>query len=404
MTLQPTIPVAEIGLDGPISCLSFFPENQHILLVGIYELHDVGEQDKSGNPQVRSGRIVTLEVDEHLLVHPHICTVASFGLESLTINSKIIHVEQVSAGILDLRFSPVRSTDVAVATSVGRVDLYHLHPESLGLTRMRSFNLTVDSALVLHLDWQPQAPTAQHSRIAVTLSDGRIAVSEASEGKHGTAFIQAHSLEAWFVAWDPLEPRSIYSGGDDSCFCVSSLPIDDVGGAEVDESNGVSANEVTNHPLYCNRKFHYAGVTSILPFPLTIDGHKIVLTGSYDETLRVLRAENGRQNWKIDFEMALGGGVWRLQILEHKEVKSEGTWSLTILASCMHAGPKIVQLNFRASMPLSARVVAEFAGHSSMNYASDARQERTRDWTIVSSSFYDKKLCLWRLGNIDGAN
>lgn len=42
-------------------------------------------------------------------------------------------------------------------------------------------------------------------------------------------------------------------------------------------------------------------------------------------------------------------------------------------------------------------VMAKFEEHESMNYGSDVQPgSRGREKTIVSTSFYDKRMCLWR--------
>lgn len=41
--------------------------------------------------------------------------------------------------------------------------------------------------------------------------------------------------------------------------------------------------------------------------------------------------------------------------------------------------------------------MAKFEEHESMNYGSDVQPgSRGREKTIVSTSFYDKRMCLWR--------
>ena len=284
-----------------------------------------------------------------------------------------------------------------MATSIGQVDVFKMDTKNLEVWKIRSFVVEAQSILILHLDWFQGLRPSDEIRIALALSDGRIAILKAQPQKYKVTFIRAHSLEAWYVAWDTLEPCSMYSGGDDSSFCVSSDP-DEQASQFADDARESEFEDTRSQALYCNQKIHQAGVTSILPHPNEIDGDKIVLTGSYDETLRVLRQKNGRSNWEVKMEIPLGGGVWRLKFLTsttNRDQLSEKTWSLTVLASCMHAGPKVVGIDFDGSMPNCATVVAEFDEHGSMNYASDARLNSILGWDIVSSSFYDQKLCLW---------
>ena len=76
--------------------------------------------------------------------------------------------------------------------------------------------------------------------------------------------------------------------------------------------------------------------------------------------------------------------------------------SYTLLASCMHAGTRIVQLS-RSGDEWEFAVLAKFEEHKSMNYGSDVQpliggvgtEQQKR--VIVSTSFYDKLMCVWRV-------
>jgi hypothetical protein len=179
---------------------------------------------------------------------------------------------------------------------------------------------------------------------------------------------------------------------------------------------------------------HGAGVTAILPFPETnnegeggIHGddldilhikvgdnlgdpqHGLILTGSYDDHLRVYDPVKRSVHHEGDFD--LGGGVWRLKFLPNgcfnfqdsrSDTKHPGLWR--VLASCMYAGAQILQLEHHDS-GWTCTTVANFKEHKSMNYASDyhygtwkgeggGKEQRL---LIVSTSFYDKLLCVWEV-------
>ena len=72
-----------------------------------------------------------------------------------------------------------------------------------------------------------------------------------------------------------------------------------------------------------------------------------------------------------------------------------------ILASCMHAGAKILEVWRDECGEWFIDVVAKFDEHESMNYASTGRPRYgagvMEGFTIVSTSFYDKKLCVWEI-------
>lgn len=68
-----------------------------------------------------------------------------------------------------------------------------------------------------------------------------------------------------------------------------------------------------------------------------------------------------------------------------------------ILASCMHAGSRAVKLCKGGDGIWSFEVIASFEEHKSMNYGSDVQPSDEPAKSIISTSFYDKLLCLWRL-------
>ena len=151
------------------------------------------------------------------------------------------------------------------------------------------------------------------------------------------------------------------------------------------------------------------------------DEEEVVLTGSYDECLRVLVPGLGRR-WGCKAEKKLGGGVWRVEVLgwrDERNVAAEGegdSGSRTsrgtrylALASCMHAGARVVEVRCDEEQKWEIQVLARFEEHESMCYASAAVREAGGDgvrtgedgkegaqkWRFVSTSFYDRRACVW---------
>jgi diphthamide biosynthesis protein 7 len=65
----------------------------------------------------------------------------------------------------------------------------------------------------------------------------------------------------------------------------------------------------------------------------------------------------------------------------------------------MHAGARIVKVQADDAGNWAIEVLAKFEEHKSMNYGSDVQPGGSGDGgqqTIVSTSFYDKLLCLWK--------
>ena len=110
-------------------------------------------------------------------------------------------------------------------------------------------------------------------------------------------------------------------------------------------------------------------------------------------------------------EVCLGGGVWRLQLVRtERGVLSDGgeEWKFLVLASCMHAGTRVVRVTrtLGENAGWDIEVLAEFTEHQSMNYASDVwkpeggydlQGKEMSALLCISSSFYDRRLCLWRV-------
>lgn len=173
----------------------------------------------------------------------------------------------------------------------------------------------------------------------------------------------------------------------------------------------------------------------------------VYLTGSYDDTLRILSVPDGvtvRQP-RVLHEVGLGGGVWRMKVLEDstsrkreseeegdEEDDGKGTWEYhaMLLVSCMYAGAKVVEIRGEAEIvneelkggalewTWTSREVGRTEEHESMCYACDVQPEDdTEDGQegraegegdcqgrgeriVVSCSFYDKRLCLWKWSGV----
>lgn len=133
---------------------------------------------------------------------------------------------------------------------------------------------------------------------------------------------EAHSLEAWTLAWTYSKTESgieygdspeLYSGGDDSVLCRHGLCGRPVLGSPND-GNMPSPDYDFQAPIR-DTKTHMAGVTAILPLQPVFHGEQVLLTGSYDEYVRLLLPVEGGKRPKLLAEKRLGGGVWRLKIL-----------------------------------------------------------------------------------------
>ena len=312
-------------------------------------------------------------------------------------------MQKTDYGVLDLKFSPKDDDVFAVAASSGTIDIFHLSIlENALLTRIHTFEIFDAFSLVLSLDWCPIV--GSETRLALSSSDGRLAVIVFSS-EQSCCQLEAHSLEAWCVSWDNTGHETFYSGGDDSALYVHTdwrLRLEKCVSRRVCQAFEKGEDEEKYVPFSRDLKVHGAGVTAIIPIGKDANDDAFIITGSYDEHLRILKRQTGKKTWQTAAYLQLGGGVWRIKLIDkqaHDGVIRPGT--LKILASCMHAGPRIVQVELSQQGSWSLKLVAQFVEHESMNYASDVAEafpvSRHGTKTIVSSSFYDKKLCVWRL-------
>ncbi|KAH7139185.1 hypothetical protein B0J11DRAFT_423585 [Dendryphion nanum] len=385
--------VKSLTLDLPPSCIELWPWNTQYAVIGTYNLEkseeksdgDVeiveeheGEEKKS---QQRSGSLVMVRIEGD--------------------DVGIVQTLSTPSAIFDLHFFPGKASIMAIATSTGTIELYRMLdkngkaidqcPDSSvipTLVELRSIRVCPEDVMVTSFLWLPIGTT-----VVVTLSTGEVELRKIpfDEDQNSTLEVTlgTHSLEAWTAAFLP-DVSAIYSGGDDStliCYGFSDTTSEGSGGSF--ETNWIEGNRTV---LWSDRKTHGAGVTAILPLPTNSD-QILLLTGSYDDHIRLISAPSfGRRS--ILAEGNLGGGVWRLKLLQCNQNFTD----ILILASCMYAGARIVKLFQDAKSEWHFEVVAKFEEHKSMNYASECLPEINEKGhrTFITTSFYDRLLCLWR--------
>ena len=271
-------------------------------------------------------------------------------------------------------------------THLGNMELIHN-------TARASSSPEVAAMVADEEDNEGDDPSEDGMVLAFSLSNGRVGYIAIAAQQLISSTGHAHSLEAWMVAWSTLVDsdsiRTLYSGGDDSAFCRNNPQF-----------LGPGIEPGPYQHMSRDIKTHEAGVTAILPIPNQTTGAEVVLTGSYDEHIRVLVFPENSKKPKLLAEQRLQGGVWRLKVLDLIKSGEKGEISFRVLASCMHAGARVVKVERSDDKTWSIRVLAKFTEHESMNYASDARDALQGEYpgvTVVSTSFYDRKLCVWNI-------
>ncbi|KAM0205964.1 hypothetical protein ACHAQI_008638 [Fusarium lateritium] len=389
-----------LTLDLPPSCIQFCPVHPGLFVVGTYNLEkneeDVQENKRDGDddeavtatktPQSRNGSLLVYKVD---------------GTELHLVQT----VSQPSA-ILDLRFHPGKDLGdiLAVVSSTGTLAVFKLDPTENASSPLQHISTSRcddigEDVLFLQCNWHPEIPDL----IGVTTSTSAARLLRLDEKYRIMDYANLNipnSLEAWCIAFSSGKPDTdqdkiqvtAYCGGDDSMLRYTSCISD------LNEPDPIC--EEPYSPITI-KGTHNAGVTAILPLPLLMKNNgRVVVTGSYDDYFRVfivhdLHETYGMKKVELVLEENMGGGVWRLDLVKIQE-GAEST-KLRILASCMHAGARIVDLDVKDGNDWTCSVLARFEEHKSMNYGSDFVRdndgaERLR---CVSTSFYDKLLCLW---------
>lgn len=291
-----------------------------------------------------------------------------------------------------------------------------------------------EDVLFTYFAWHPSIPAL----VAITTASGQIILAHIHDDYQSLDVLEnpilEHSLEAWVVAFSPSTPsqqsspdqaskaapplattNTIFSGGDDSILQYTTY-------------DPASSDGLPTPYSPITVRDHTAGVTAILPLPLSLSNSSqqhIVLTGSYDDTLRVfaiapLHTTYGAKRARLLAECNLGGGVWRLSVIGEPTISTTTTtngteWAVTVLASCMHAGTRVLRITGRdddgSGSSVEIEILARFEEHKSMNYGSDWARlaggggESILDeggrplGIIVSTSFYDRLLCVWSMSN-----
>ena len=341
------------------------------------------------------------------------------------------HVQTLSypSALLDLHFHPSQDGHDVLATvsSTGTLSFFQLSPSERPITPLIKLATHKplgerEDVLFLSCAWHPYLPYL----LAVTTSDYQVHILRVDDSwnayQTSSSPVITHTLEAWTVVFSPCltfspavaddsDPRSsqevtLYSGGDDSKLLTTTCCYDGNQG----EHAGNSADLVTTPYPAVTVKGHTAGVTAILPLPLTLEDQSgVVVTGSYDDCLRVYSIHpqvNGImiRPPKLLAEKNLGGGVWRLKLVSigmapRESDDSEAHWSALVLASCMHAGTRVLEVRGDHGDYCEINVLGRFEKHKSMNYGSDFQpgtERYGRTLHCVSTSFYDRLLCVWK--------
>lgn len=264
--------------------------------------------------------------------------------------------------ILDMKWH--RTSDdkiLTTADSKGKAHFYSASDDNL--LQEKTMLVVDDDALCLSADWYK---TEHPDKVAYSLSSGNLAIVQLGESEPIVIKTwNGHSLEAWIIACDYINPDVLYSGADD---CLLKM---------WDLRTGVNRACITS-------KRHSMGVCCIQAHPTR---EHIFCSGSYDELVYVW--DNRTMKRPIS-EIATGGGVWRLKWDPHGRDR--------LLAACMHNGYKVIDFLDELNNP---SITLSYDKHESLAYGVDwcldlIQAGNSKETIFASCSFYDKLLTVWK--------
>lgn len=264
-----------------------------------------------------------------------------------------------TAAILDAKWLVVSNKCLLIAASaLSEILVYELRADDR-LHLIDTINLASESdenLLTLAIDIRGLINT---ENLIASDSSGKVSLLKVTQNqivKERTW--KAHSFEAWTCAFDKWNANIVYTGGDDTF-----MHVYDIRAADVQQT--------------IKNKCHMAGVTSFLSF-----SENCLITGSYDEYLRIFDARNWRQPVT---DLQLFGGIWRI-----KPSKCDRN---LLLCACMYKNFSVCRINSELN---ELKLVAEYTKHESICYGADWAPNRlcNGDQIMVTCSFYDKKLCI----------
>ncbi|OGE49756.1 hypothetical protein PENARI_c020G06510 [Penicillium arizonense] len=381
-TIQHPQSATTVFLDQPPSCLEFCPEAPDYFVVGTYLLSENKTEDGEIQ-QSKTGSIQLWKLDP--------------------VNKALSQVQRVAVpyAVFDLHFHPKHKNIFAIASSVGSVSLFEVSASisagddasttSPSITQLWTKQVHEDPSIpALFLAWAPENwfPRSSADGFAVTFSDSRTAVfgtegdlrDEDSLFEWGT-FEAKQMIEVWFVALSTASTASEERNPSNIPFMFTGNDFGSLHTRRLDNTAALDDTDEHISPILLEHddraRHHTAGVTAILPLGVPLfDDAPVLLTGSYDEGLRVYHAT---RRGEVLAEQCLDGGVWRLQLLNTTQVPESADalnvteWSFLVLASCMHAGTRLVRVTCTqqdGTPEWGIEVLAKFTEHESMNYAS----------------------------------
>uniref|UniRef100_A0A2P2IC08 methylated diphthine methylhydrolase n=1 Tax=Hirondellea gigas TaxID=1518452 RepID=A0A2P2IC08_9CRUS len=272
------------------------------------------------------------------------------------------------SAILDMKWSCNRVNGcilLAAVTSVGEVIILKLNEckENPRLDLYSQYQIGDGSTLALSLDWCNRKIQSNNPMITVSDSKGDINIFELQQQKLTLKnHTSSHKFEAWITAFNYWNPSLVYSGGDDCKFIGYDIRC------------GLENTIFTN-------KEHGAGVTSLHSNDVR---EHLLASGSYDEIVRLWDTRHMRRSVR---ECCVSGGVWRLK---WRPLSGD-----ELITACMYNNFHVLREN-EVCNGGGLEIIESYTEHESIAYGVDWSWQQGEETTIVSASFYDNFVSLWK--------
>jgi len=368
---------SELSADSVEFCPT--PGYQELLTIGTYFVSQ--SEAENFSPSQRKGRIYLLE----LVGGDDSDSQAEVGDRTGLEVRQSLEVDAV----LDMKWSCSTATGgqplLAVADAKGTVSIYNLTESNTLMLKDQASIKQQDLApttkreqegedIALSLDWNDRkGPNQNGLKIAVSGSRGNVILfdviinGDCVKLQRSAFLTKCHDFEAWIVAFavtDAGEAELVYTGGDDAALKAFDARCCDITSSE-------------SRPVLVNRKHHTAGVTSLL---CDIRTDYRLFSGSYDDTLATWDTRMFRSPVE---QVGMGGGVWRIR--QHLTADNN-----LLAVAAMYNGFHIYDVTTNSS-------AVHFTGHDSIAYGVDIYPGQLDTLTLVSCSFYDHLVKLWKV-------
>ncbi|KAM3072074.1 hypothetical protein ACMFMG_008536 [Clarireedia jacksonii] len=463
-------------LDLPPSCIEFWPDNHSWLIVGTYELDKSEDPARTGEKRLQhsdvdirpftywEGSVTSGLLSFHNYSRPDQASSAddnesydddgkyeenqesgnqtqpstlqerngSLMLYNLQNGALKLHQSRPYpyGAIYDLHFCPTEPDLFAVSSSTGRISFFRIQDNGNpvpDIVHIKTWKVFDDSVLITYFAWCPLPQAEGTKSLVIAASTGVIQLITVtgnlrldSSGndlrcQREEPAISLHSLKVPYVGeepqyayccvWNPAPGglsnnfSGVFSGGDDSKLRTGIL------------GSSMEADDNFHHYLPTTFSGHDAAVISILPLPC-VDKRWILLTGSYDNKVRILTMDWDSQTKQKSIDVSaildVGGGAYRLEFLQDytSQPTQHSNLHFQVLATCMEAGVKILDIqrnegtwniNIIASADIEASKSHTPGNTTQLCYASAVQQLAGSDDIIfVSSCFTKRQLGVYR--------